>query len=130
MPWRLCLGVGCVFLIPDFKELLAANLGVVLQNIHAVDAGDGKHGVAFIIKRAFAVLALNHCQLAAQDLCEECTFSASRFQKPGVYALRFLLYKVAHRLYFPLICENLAVIGYSLFGLDLFFRHPIAPSVW
>ena len=41
-----------------------------------------------------------------------------------------MFYEVAHRLYFPLIGENLAVVSYPLFGFDLFFRHPIAPSVW
>jgi hypothetical protein len=52
------------------------------------------------------------------------------FEKTGIYALRFMFYEVAHRLYFPLIGENLAVVSYPLFGFDLFFRHPIAPSVW
>ena len=80
----------------------------------------------YIVKRAFAVLALDHCQLAAQDFREERPFTASRFEKAGVYALRFLLYEVAHCFYFPLIGENLAVVSYSLFGFDLFFRHSTA----
>ena len=60
----------------------------------------------YIVKRAFAVLALDHRQLAAQDFREECPFTASRFEKAGVYALRFLLYEVAHCFYFPLIDAN------------------------
>ena len=59
--------IRSIFGIPNFKQAIAAVIHIVLQQFHAVNAGDRNHRVFFIIQRAFAILPLDHSQFAPQD---------------------------------------------------------------
>lgn len=75
----LAFGVGCILGVPNLKQFLAADFGVVLQNIYAVQAGNSDDGVFLVIRRAFAVLPFDHRQLAAKDFGQKCAFTAGGF---------------------------------------------------
>ena len=119
----LAFGGGCILGVPNLKQFLAADFGVVLQNIYAVQAGNSDDGVFFVVRWAFAVLPFDHLQLAAKDLGQKSSLSAGWLQKAGVDALGLRLDQITHSLDFPLGGKHLTVIGYALFGFDLFRGH-------
>jgi hypothetical protein len=76
----------------------------------------------FIIERAFPVHPFDDGQFAVKNFCEKISVSVGRFQKSAVNAIGFLFHQIQHGIYFTLIREDFAMIGYSLFGDDLFFH--------
>ncbi len=108
--------------VESLIEPLAAFLGVVGQNVNAVQRRDGQHGVALIVQLAFGVASLHHPQLAPQDFHQKVTRAAGRFQEARVNPLGFLPHQVEHGVHDGRWRQHLAKIAHALFGFDVLFH--------
>lgn len=119
---------GSILLAEVVVEPGAARGGIVGQELDAVDARHGQHGVLLILQLGVLLLphaALADSELAAQYLDEEIAIAAGRLQKARVEALGLGTYEVEHGIHLPLGREHLAMSGHALTRFDLFFRHSL-----
>src|SRR5680860_102949 len=107
----------------DAEKPLAALLDVILENVDAVDTGDGQNGVALVFELALAVALFHNAQLAYENLRQKVARAASRFEKTRFDALGLLLDQIDHGVNFPLAGIDLAMIRHALFRDDVFVVH-------
>lgn len=105
--------------VEDGEQSFAAKGHVILEDVDAVDGGNGENGVAFVFHLASPVAGFHHPQLARQNLDQEIARAAGRLQKARVDAFGLLPDKVEHGIDLALGGVDLAVVDHALFGDDL-----------
>ena len=71
----------------DCVQVVAADLGVVLEQFNTVGAHQAEQSVVAAFKLVLAVACLAGCEFAAQYLLQECAFTAGWLEHSGVDAL-------------------------------------------
>ncbi len=100
--------------LDDAIETIAALVGVVLEDVHAVDAGHRHEDVAHVLGGALAVEVGDHGELAAQDLGQEVAVTARGLQEAALDALGLLLDHVQHGVHLALAGKHLSVLLHEL----------------
>src|SRR5664280_2974512 len=72
----------------DVEKALSTRADVILQDINAVDGGDGKYGVTFIFQLRAGIALFHDAKFAFQDFRQEIAVSAGGLQESGVDAFR------------------------------------------
>src|SRR5579864_4404182 len=105
----------------NVEKPFSALQNIIFQNVYPVDRAYGHHRIALLLRRAFAVPALDNVQLSLEDFGQEIAVAAGRLQEAGIDALRFLLHEVEHGIDFARAGQDLAVLFNTRLGDDLLF---------
>ncbi len=106
-------------IVEQLKKAFTAFTGVVLLDLHPVNARNGNEGIAFPFKLALPVALAHYGQLSPKDLGQELPVAAGRLQETRVDPLGLVLHQVKHRIHFPLRGKHLPVVRNPLLRLDL-----------
>ena len=96
------------------EQPLAALLGIVGQQLDAIDAADGLKGVLLEFGGAVGVTRGYGGHLATQDFDKEIAVATGWFEETAVDAFRLVLHQIEHRVHLTRVGEHLTMVSHPL----------------